>query len=101
MIIVKGANVYPQQIERILMETEGVGRNYLIHLQGLDEMIVKVELDANAFDGRISMLEGMQKNITDRIRAEVQVKPVVELLAPGTLPVSEGKTKRVIDNRSL
>jgi phenylacetate-CoA ligase len=43
----------------------------------------------------------MEKSITERIRAEVQVKPVVELLAPGTLPVSEGKTKRVIDNRSL
>lgn len=101
MIIVKGANIYPQQIERVLMETEGVGRNYLIHLQGLDEMIIKVELDANAFDGQVSKLESMEKSITERIRAEVQVKPVVELLAPGTLPVSEGKTKRVIDNRSL
>ncbi len=43
----------------------------------------------------------MQKSITERIRSEVQVKPVIELLAPGTLPVSEGKTKRVIDDRSL
>ncbi|HQC42699.1 MAG TPA: phenylacetate--CoA ligase, partial [Verrucomicrobiota bacterium] len=80
MIIVKGANIYPQQIERVLMETEGVGRNYLIHLQGLDEMIIKVELDANAFDGQVSKLENMQKSITERIRSEVQVKPVIELL---------------------
>ena len=101
MIVVKGANVYPQQIERVLMDTKGVGRNYVIVLQGLDEMIIKVELDAETFDGKVENLEKIQKSIVEHVRSAVQVKPSVELLAPGTLPVSEGKTKRVIDNRSL
>lgn len=101
MIVVKGANVYPQQIERVLMDTKGVGRNYVIVLQGLDEMIIKVELDAETFDGKVENLEKIQKSIVEYVRSAVQVKPSVELLAPGTLPVSEGKTKRVIDNRSL
>lgn len=101
MIVVKGANVYPQQIERVLMATKGVGRNYLIILQGLDEMLIQVELDPEAFDGQMKGLEQIQAKVVNGVRDAVQVKPVVELLAPGTLPVSEGKTKRVLDKRSL
>lgn len=101
MLVVKGANVYPQQIERVLMETKGVGRNYLIILQGLDEMLIQVELDPKVFDGQVKNLEKIEKTIVEGVRNAVQVRPSVELLAPGTLPVSEGKTKRVLDKRSL
>ena len=101
MIVVKGANIYPQQIERILMLIPGVGRNYLITLHGLDEMLIQVELDAETFDGELRKLENIKNSITTQIRGEVQVKPQVELLPPGSLPVSEGKTKRVIDKRNI
>jgi phenylacetate-CoA ligase len=101
MLIVRGANVYPQQIERILMSIPGLGRNYLICLEGLDEMIVKVELSDASFDGQVEHLVKLQSQITEKLRAEILVRPKVELVMPGSLPASEGKAKRVIDKRIL
>ena len=101
MLIVRGVNIYPQQIERVLMSTAGVGRNYLIRLEGLDEMIIQVELAEAGFDGHVEHLQQLQSGIADRLRAEILVKPQIELVPPATLPVSEGKAKRVIDNRKL
>lgn len=101
MLIVRGANIYPQQIERVLMGLPGVGRNYLICLEGLDEMIVKVEVPEAQPNGHNDHLCQLQNKIIDKIRTEIMVKPRVELVSPGSLPASEGKAKRVIDRRSL
>lgn len=101
MLIVRGVNIYPQQIERVLMGVSQVGRNYLIQLEGLDEMIVKVELSEACFDGHVENLVQLQNLIAERLRAEILTRPRVELVAPGSLPVSEGKAKRVIDKRIL
>jgi phenylacetate-CoA ligase len=101
MLIVRGVNLYPQQVERVLMGVPEVGRNYLIHLTGLDEMTVRVELSPASFDGRVENLVSLEQRIVERLRAEILVKPKLELVAPGTLPVSEGKARRVIDERSL
>jgi len=100
-LIVRGVNIYPQQIERVLMATPGIGRNYLIQLEGLDEMIIKVELAEAGFDGQVEHLVLLQSKLAEKLRAEILVKPQVELVPPATLPVSEGKAKRVIDNRKL
>ena len=56
MLIVRGVNIYPQQIERVLMAQSGVGRNYQITLEGLDEMTVKVELAEAGFEGQVEQL---------------------------------------------
>jgi phenylacetate-CoA ligase len=101
MLIVRGVNIYPQQIERVLMATRGIGRNYLIRLEGLDEMIVYVELTGADFDGQVEHLVSLQSQIAEKLRAEILVKPRVELVPPATLPVTDGKAKRVIDNRKL
>jgi len=101
MLIVRGVNIYPQQIERVLMSTHGIGRNYQIQLEGLDEMIVRVELAESGFDGRVEHLLELQNKLTERIRAEILIKPRVELLQPASLPIFEGKGKRVIDNRVM
>jgi phenylacetate-CoA ligase len=101
MLIVRGVNIYPQQIERVLMGVPALGRNYVIHLQGLDEMTVKVELAEAGFDGQVEHLVRLQNQVVERLRAEIMVKPKVELVPPGTLPVSEGKARRVIDQRNL
>lgn len=101
MLIVRGVNIYPQQIERVLMAMPGLGRNYLITLSGLDEMTVQVELAEVAFDGQVENLVKLQSHVVEKLRAEILVKPKIELVPPGTLPVSEGKAKRVIDNRVL
>jgi phenylacetate-CoA ligase len=101
MLIVRGANFYPQQIERVLMQVPGVGRNYQIVLDGIDELTVRVEVTPTDLEGQAPHLSGLQATLTEKLRAELLVKPRIELLASGELPVSEGKARRVIDNRTL
>ncbi|HTZ17838.1 MAG TPA: phenylacetate--CoA ligase [Dissulfurispiraceae bacterium] len=101
MFVVKGVNIFPQQIEQVLMGVTGVAQNYQIVLESYDTLIVKVEMSKELFDGNIEHLVKLQSQISEKIRAELIVKPKVELLEPGTLPVSEGKAKRVIDNRTM
>jgi phenylacetate-CoA ligase len=101
MLIVRGVNIYPQQIERVLMAEPGVGRNYQIALEGLDEMTIKVELAEAGFEAKVEQLMKLQNHLAEKLRAEILVKPRVQLLPPGSLPVSDGKARRVIDNRKL
>jgi phenylacetate-CoA ligase len=101
MFIVRGVNIFPQQIERVLMGIKGVAQNYQIILESYDQMTVKVEIAKDLFDGSLERMLNLKSMITDKLRAEILVKPKVELLEPGTLPVSEGKAKRVIDKRTL
>ena len=101
MFIVKGVNIFPQQIESVLMKIKEVAENYQIVLEGYHDFIVRVEIKQEFFDGRLERLLQLREKITEEIRKEIQVKPKVELLEPGTLPVSEGKAKRVIDKRKL
>jgi phenylacetate-CoA ligase len=101
MLIVRGVNIFPQQIERVLMSMPQIGRNYQIHLEGLDDMTVKVELAPAAFDGDVGHLADLQNEVAEKLRAELWVRPKVDLLASGSLPVAEGKAKRVFDKRSI
>lgn len=102
MLIVKGVNMYPVQIEKTLMAIPQVGSNYLIQLDHKDfndHMIVKVEVQAEMFHGDLKELQVLRKTITENLRSELLVTPEVELVEPGTLPQSEGKAVRVVDNR--
>ena len=101
MIIVRGVNIFPQQIERVLMGIKAVAQNYQIVLESYDQMTVRVEISKELFDGRVEHLVNLQNEITEKLRSEILVRPKVELLEPGTLPVSEGKATRVIDKRIL
>lgn len=101
MFVVRGVNVFPQQIEQVLMGIKGVAQNYQIVLESYDHLTIKVEIARELFDGNIEHLLQLQNEITDKVRAEILVKPKIELLEPGALPVSEGKAKRVIDNRTM
>jgi phenylacetate-CoA ligase len=101
MIIVRGVNIFPQQIERVLMGVRAVAQNYQIVLESYDQMTVRVEIAKELFDGKVDHLVNLQNEITEKLRSEILVKPKVELLEPGTLPVSEGKSVRVIDRRTL
>jgi phenylacetate-CoA ligase len=101
MLIIRGVNIFPQQIEQVLMSKPQVGRNYLIVIEGLDDLTVKVELAAAGFDGQVEHLTALQQELVEKLRAEIWVKPKVDLVPPGSLPVNEGKAKRVIDKRSL
>jgi phenylacetate-CoA ligase len=78
-----------------------VGRNYLITLEGLDEMTIMVELAEAGFEGQVEQLVKLQSHLAEKLRTEILIKPQVQLLPPGSLPASEGKAKRVVDNRRL
>jgi phenylacetate-CoA ligase len=101
MLIIRGVNIFPQQIERVLMSFPQVGRNYVIIIEGLDDLTIKVELSAAGFDGQVEHLAALQNQLVEKLKAETWVKPKVDLLPAGSLPVAEGKAKRVIDKRSL
>ena len=64
-------------------------------------MTIKVELAEAGFEGQVEQLMKLQGQLAEKLRTEILIKPQVQLLPPGSLPVSEGKAKRVIDNRKL
>ncbi len=102
MFIVKGVNVFPMQIEGVLMRIPEVGHDYLIVLDrvhGLDTLVIRVELHATSFTGDFAALEKLRDRISREIRDEILVTPKVELVEPGALPKPEGKAVRVRDLR--
>jgi phenylacetate-CoA ligase len=101
MFIARGVNIFPQQIEKVLMGVKGVAQNYQIVLEPYDHITVRVEMAKGLFDGNIEHLLSLQNELTEKIRAEIMVKPKVELIESGALPVTEGKAKRVLDNRTM
>ncbi len=104
MFIISGVNVFPSQIESVLMNVPEVGNNYQIVLdreENLDRLHIKVELYSKMFHGDLKELNRLKETIAEKIRSTVIVNPRVELLEPGSLPPSTGKAVRVIDNREL
>ena len=102
MFIVKGCNIFPMQIEGVLMKIPEVGADYLITLDtinGSDEMIIEVEVKKDWFNGDINRLDKLSRMITGQIRDEVLVKPIVKLVEPNSLPKPEGKAVRVKELR--
>ncbi|MDD5491701.1 MAG: phenylacetate--CoA ligase [bacterium] len=102
MLIVNGVNVFPSQIEEVVMRIPQVGTNYQIYLEkdgALDKLIVKVEIYSKMFSGNIAELDTLKSRIREDLRASIIINPHVELHEPGSLPVFEGKAKRVVDNR--
>lgn len=100
MLIIKGVNLFPMQIETVLMGFSEIGRNYQIILETrehMDDLIIEVEVTKPADDMRV--YENLRKRIADAIRAETLVSPKVNLLQPGTIQRVEGKAIRVIDKR--
>lgn len=102
MLIINGVNVFPSQIEEVLMSIPEVGNNYMIHLasrNGLDRLTVQVELYQKLFTGDLAQIDKLKGTIKDRLRASITINAHIELHEPGALPVFEGKAKRVIDER--
>jgi phenylacetate-CoA ligase len=102
MLIIKGVNVYPIQVEQVLMTFEEAGNNYVILLDRegpIDQMTVRIEVRSNQFSQGLEGLQGLRARITHALREELQITPQVEFVEPGTIPAGEGKAQRVIDNR--
>jgi phenylacetate-CoA ligase len=101
MIILKGVNIFPIQIEQVLMQFKELGNNYLITLEtsdSNDDMTIEVELN-QLFTDDYSRLQILTKEITRQIKDEILVTPHVKLVPKGVLPQSEGKAVRVKDLR--
>ncbi len=104
MFIIKGCNVFPMQVEGVLLKLPEVGDDYRIILATIedqDEMIIEVEVKKEWFRGDLAFLDRLQRHITRLIRDEVLVRPLIKLVEPGSIPKSEGKAVRVFDQRKI
>lgn len=102
MMIIKGVNIFPIQIEKKLMDIPGVGTNFLIILEreGFnDDMIVKVEVQKEYFTGDLKKLERLRRKVVEELKSDILISPKVILVEPNSLPKTEGKAIRVLDNR--
>ena len=104
MLIIRGVNVFPSQIESVLVNVDGVAPHYMLivdRVNSSDTMDVQVEMTEEMFSDTVSHIEQVRRTITERIKSVVGIATNVKLVAPKSIPRSEGKAKRVIDHRKL
>jgi phenylacetate-CoA ligase len=102
MLIIRGVNVFPSQIEAVIMGIEGVEPHYLLIVDrkdNLDSLEVQVEVDEKLFSDEVKHLQGLTQTIEKQIKDILGVTCRARLVEPRTIARSEGKAKRVIDNR--
>ena len=103
MLIIRGVNVFPSQIESVLL-AEGYSANYLIEVDRInnnDTLDVNIELTPEQFSDTVKDLAKQERKLADAMKAVLGINPKVHLVAPKTIKRSEGKAVRVIDHRKL
>jgi phenylacetate-CoA ligase len=104
MLIIRGVNVFPSQIESILLETEGLSPHYqlIVDRKGsMDILEIQVEVDEKLFSDEIKHLQKMEKKIMAHIKEFLGVTAKITMVEPRTIARSEGKANRIIDKRNL
>jgi phenylacetate-CoA ligase len=104
MLIIRGVNVFPSQIESVLLEIEGTQPHYLILVERrdrLDEIEIQVEVDEKLFSDEIRKLEDLRNRIGYEIYSILGLTAKITLVEPRTIERSQGKAKRVIDKRVI
>ncbi len=104
MLIIRGVNVFPSQIESVLMETEGVAPHYQLEVDregNLDVLTVKVEVNERSFSDEVKGLQFLERRISKNIKEMLGVSARVKLVEPKAIARSEGKAVRVVDNRRI
>jgi phenylacetate-CoA ligase len=102
MLIINGVNLFPSQIEEVIMSMQEVGNNYLIVVEKegvLDRLTVKTEVAQDSFRDDTRPLHALKERIRKTLQASIFINPRIELHERGSLPVSEGKATRVLDQR--
>ena len=102
MLIIRGINVFPSQIEHVLLRIPEVGNQFMVYIDRinhLDEMTVEVEINRSHFSGELADLARIQKKVVKELHDTLELRTTVKLVEPGSLPRFEGKAKRVIDRR--
>ncbi|NLK40252.1 MAG: phenylacetate--CoA ligase [Clostridiales bacterium] len=104
MLIIRGVNVFPSQIESVLLSMGTIEPHYLIivdRVNNLDQIEIKVELSEDLFSDQVKGIEKLQKQLASKIESTLGLAAKITFVEPMTIPRSEGKAKRVIDNRKL
>ncbi|TCT16831.1 phenylacetate-CoA ligase [Natranaerovirga pectinivora] len=104
MLIIRGVNIFPSQIESVLLEISETKPHYLLiveRINNLDTLEVWVEVDGVFFSDEIKKLEFLTKKITHAIESALGIGVKVKLVEPKTIERSEGKAKRVVDKRII
>ena len=102
MLKIRGVNVFPSQIEEVLINTEGIGPNYEIVVERehhSDILTIRVEVEGESMMDSYSALEKLERNLKERLRRMLGLDCKIQLVSPNTLQRFEGKAKRVIDLR--
>lgn len=102
MLVIRGINVFPSQIEHVLLGIPEVGTQFMVYIDRvnhLDEMTIDVEINREYFSGELQDLARIQKKVVKELRDVLELRTTVHLVEPGSLPRFEGKAKRVIDRR--
>jgi phenylacetate-CoA ligase len=104
MLKIRGVNVFPSQIESILLQVEGVEPQYLIIVdreRHLDDLEVWVEVSEDVFSDEMKRMESLKKRVTDELESTLGIGVKVRLVEPKSIARTEGKAKRVVDKREL
>ena len=104
MVIIRGVNVYPSQVESAMLAVEGVLPHYQIVLtreEGLDQMEVQVEVTPAVSSDKVGALEYLQGKLAHSLYQTLGLRVKIRLVAPQTIKRSEGKARRLIDQRNL
>ncbi|HDR74117.1 MAG TPA: phenylacetate--CoA ligase family protein [Methanoculleus sp.] len=102
MLVIRGVNVFPSQIEHVLLSLPEVGEQFMVYIDRkhhLDEMRIEVEINRECFSGELKDLARLQAHVAGALRETLGLRTSVTLVEPGSLPRFEGKAKRVIDRR--
>ena len=104
MLVIRGVNVFPSQIESVLVGVNGVAPHYMLivdRVNSTDTLEVQVELTDEMFSDSVSKIEKIKNQIASEIKSVVGIQAKITLVEPKSIPRSEGKAKRIIDNRKI
>jgi len=104
MLIIRGVNVFPSQIESVLLEVEGVEPHYIIVVdrkRHMDTLEIQVEVSEDVFSDEARKMEELENRLKDEMESTLGINPVIKLVEPKSIPRTVGKAKRVYDRREL
>jgi len=102
MLIIRGINVFPSQIEHIIKQIPGVGDQFMVtidRVNHLDEMTISVEITDEVFNGELDQLTQLQSRLAHALKERLELRTTIHLVERGSLPRFDGKAKRVVDLR--
>ncbi len=104
MLIIRGVNVFPSQIESVLLEVEGVEPHYIIVVdrkRHMDTLEIQVEVSDDVFSDEARKMEELEKKLNEEMESTLGISPIIKLVEPKSIPRTVGKAKRVYDRREL